>query len=55
MNSRKCLLFTGDVHDPRLSDFVKYPKRHSMLAIKEKCEKRKPFFFTCNVEDAFMK
>ena len=42
-------LFIGDTDDPRERTILKYPKHPSILAIKERCEKRQPLlFFTCN-------
>ena len=49
-------LFIGDIDDPRLRAIVQYPQYPSMLAIKEKCKKWKPFLvFTCNAWGSFYK
>lgn len=36
-------LFIGNTDESTLTAIVKYPKHASLLVIKEKCEKRKPF------------
>ena len=48
-------MFIGNIDDPTMRDIVKCGKHASILGIKEKSKKRKPFYFSYGMLEEVLK